>query len=86
MSRNKDIKLLHEITGWSYKECRKRMKANHWDISKVLGDLFDQMPEIISNTLDVMREALNFAASTCEEFISQFSQAFSDAFNKGESI
>ena len=87
VSRNKDIKLLHEMTGWSYKECRTRMKANHWDISKVLGDLFDQFPEIISNTLNVMREALNLVSTSCQEFICQFSQAFSELLNNsGESI
>ena len=38
MGRNKDIKLLHEITGLSYKECRARMKRHSWDFSRALFD------------------------------------------------
>lgn len=58
------------------------MKANHWDISKVLGCIFDQVPEIISNTLSAMQEALSIVSNACQDFVCQFSQAFSDAFNK----
>ena len=35
MSRNKDIEYLHSITGWSYKECRTRLKKAHWRLSAV---------------------------------------------------
>ena len=31
MSRNKTIKLLHEVTLKSYAECRAALKRNHWD-------------------------------------------------------
>lgn len=36
MSRNKDIKFLHDFTGLSYKECRQRMKCHHWDLVEAL--------------------------------------------------
>ena len=31
MSRNKTIKLLHDVTLKSYAECRAALKRNHWD-------------------------------------------------------
>ena len=35
MSRNKDIKYLHTVTGWSYKDCRAKLKQAHWNLSGV---------------------------------------------------
>ena len=32
MSRNKTIKLLHDVTLKSYAECRAALKRNHWDL------------------------------------------------------
>lgn len=93
MSRNKDIKLLHEITGWSYKECRKRMKANHWKISKVLGGSFDLISEIISNALNVMRRQLTFSQMLVKilfvnplRYLVKHSIKLTMFDNKGESI
>ena len=84
MSRNKDIKILHKVTGWSYKKCRAHMKANHWDLIKALpiGDILGQLPEIISNTLKVIGEAINLFASTALEFANQFTQAVEEATTK----
>lgn len=45
MSRNKDIKLLHEWTGWSYKECRKQMKNHSWNLYKAL--VFEEVKQAI---------------------------------------
>lgn len=84
MSRNKDIKLLHNVTGWSFKKCRAHMKANHWDLIKALpiGDILGQLPEIISNTMKAMGETLNLAASIARDFTSQFAQAVNEAISK----
>lgn len=51
MSRNKDIKLLHEWTGWSYKECRKQMKDNHWDLCQALNfeELISKLPDLLES-------------------------------------
>lgn len=50
MSRNRDIKFLHDISGKSYKECRQIMKASGWDLIKAL-QIIDILPTIerISN-------------------------------------
>lgn len=45
MSRNKDIKFLHDISGKSYKECRQIMKASGWDLIKAL-QITDILPTI----------------------------------------
>jgi len=37
MSRNKTIKLMHELTGQSYKHCRTELKAHRWNLYEVLG-------------------------------------------------
>ena len=84
MSRNKDIKIFHNLTGWSFKKCRAHMKANHWDLVKALpiGDVLAQLPEILSNTMKVMGEAINLVASTALEFANQFTQAVEEATTK----
>lgn len=84
MSRNKDIKFLHKVTGWSYKKCRAHMKANHWDLIKALpiGDILGQLPEIISNTMKVMSEAINLFASATRDFANQLIQAMNEATSK----
>jgi len=88
MSRNKDIKLLHDLTGWSYKKCRAHMKANHWDIVKALpiGDVLGKLPEILSNTMAVMGEAINLVANTARDFASQLTQAINDSISKVDSV
>lgn len=37
MSRNKTIKLMHDFTGRTYKDCRAELKAHHWNLYEVLG-------------------------------------------------
>ena len=87
MSRNKDIKILHNLTGWSFKKCRAHMKANHWDLVKALpiGDVLAQLPEILSNTMMVMGEAINLVATTARDFASQLTQAMNEAISKNDS-
>jgi len=87
MSRNKDIKILHSLTGWSFKKCRAHMKANHWDLVKALpiGDVLAQLPEILSNTMTVMGEAINLAATTARDFASQLAQAMNETISKIDS-
>lgn len=74
MSRNKDIKLLHEITGWSYKECRKRMKENQWDWYKACGfqEIIDRIPSIMDGVSEALTKVTESAAdmvNTIKEFI-----------------
>lgn len=87
MSRNKDIKLLHNVTGWSFKRCRAHMKANHWDLVKAitLGDILGQLPKIISNTMAVMGEAINLFVSATRDFANQLTQAMNESISKIDS-
>lgn len=60
MSKNKDIKYLHEFTGLPYSVCRRRMKACRWDLMKAIG--FDQVKEIIEvmpDIIDNLGKAMN---------------------------
>ena len=54
MSRNKDIELINQITGWSYKESRRRYHENGHDLwrtlpfnSEVMNSLFDATKSVI---------------------------------------
>ena len=87
MSRNKDIKILHELTGWSYKKCRAHMKANHWDLVRALpfGEVLGQLSEIISNTMTSLGEALDLVASSARDFASQLTQAVNESISKVDS-
>lgn len=87
MSRNKDIKLLHDVTGWPFKKCRAHMKANNWNLVKALpiGDVLSQLPELLSGTMAVMGEAINLVASTARDFASQLTQAINEAISKIDS-
>lgn len=60
MSKNKDIKYLHEFTGLPYSVCRRRMKACGWDLMKAIG--FDRVKEIIEvmpDIIDNLGKAMN---------------------------
>lgn len=87
MSRNKDIKLLHNVTGWTFKKCRAHMKANHWDLIKALpiGDVLGQLPEIISSTMKVVGEAINLLASATRDFANQLTQEMNESISKTDS-
>lgn len=63
MSRNKDIKFLHEVTGLPYSVCRRRMKACGWDLVKAIGvdqikGIIEALPEIIDNLAKAMNRLL----------------------------
>lgn len=57
LSRNKTINYLHAVTGWSYKECRTKLKANSWSLYGVLYP--DMSP--ICKAFESLNEALNEA-------------------------
>lgn len=63
MSRNKDIKFLHEFTGLPYSVCRRRMKACGWDLMKAIGSdqirrIIEALPDIIDNLGKAMNRLL----------------------------
>ena len=67
MSRNKDIKFMHDVTGLSYKVCRKKMKDNHWDLCRALGYaealkfISDMLPELCKDAADAINNMAEFA-------------------------
>ena len=66
MSRNKDIEFLHQFSGLSYKECRKKMKENHWNLIYAMagGDVFKFLDE---------------TTKAAKEMLENFSKAFQPA-------
>lgn len=43
LSRNKTINYLHVVTGWSYKKCRTKLKANSWSLYGILYPDFNSI-------------------------------------------
>ena len=69
MSRNKDIKLMHDITGNPYRVCRAKLKENKWDLlealdfgdelrRKLVGSVGELAKELV-NSLERVAEILN---------------------------
>lgn len=79
MGRNKDIKLLHEVTGLSYKECRARMKRHSWNFSKAL---FDGNPFVccLDEGLDKFMKAVSDAAEAIGEMVNNVADTLVKAF------
>lgn len=75
MSRNKDIKFLHDFTGKSYKECRALMKEHHWNLGEALGSSLD----FISVAVDGLIDAFKPAVQALSEAITQIADAASKA-------
>ena len=74
MSRNKDIKLLHEITGLSYKECRAKMKRCGWDFTAAL---FEENPFVLvlQEGFDTFMKALEQAVLSTAQAVEAFGEA-----------
>ena len=83
MSRNKDIKLLHDFTGAPYSVCRRKMKECHWDLYKAIG--FDSV-------LDKLRDNVGFktycenAAKLLNDLADSMSKIIDDVVNAFSSI
>ncbi len=79
MGKNKDIKLLHEVTGLSYKECRARMKRHSWNYSKAL---FDGNPFVccLDEGLDKFMKAVSDAAGMIADAVNDIADALAKAF------
>ena len=76
MSRNKDIKKLHVITGDPYSVCRAKMKRNHWNLVYAIaeGTPFSAVIEAIN--------AVNDALSNCIMSIADAAKVFGDTLYK----
>lgn len=70
MSRNKDIKLLHEWTGWPYKECRKQMKDHHWNLCQVFNfeELISKLPDLMESVSIAIAKVYEATADVVKSF------------------
>lgn len=71
LSRNKSIKILHESTGKTYKECRAVLKANNWSLEDALG----------INALIAELQVLPEVTQRLQRIFSAFAEALSSAIN-----
>lgn len=69
LSCNKSIKLLHDLTDLSYKECRTRLKKHSWELDKALFGIYG-----------VKFETLDKALKACSNFLDEFYKALQEAF------
>lgn len=69
MSRNKDIKMLHDLTGYDYSVLRKALKANKWDSWKAVCSIKGIDPDAI---FELGRK--------CGEIVKHLSEALKPAF------
>lgn len=73
MSRNKDIKYLHYITGEPYSICRGKLKAAKWSLERAL--FYSSYPSFDLEPLATAMEAISSA-------LVNFGNAVSDAVKK----
>lgn len=81
MSRNKDIKFLHYITGEPYSICRKRLKAAKWSLERVL---FPSL-EPLATTMEAISDALANLGNAVSDALKKIDfKAFIDAYENCE--
>jgi hypothetical protein len=79
LSRNKTIKILHELTGKTYKECREALKVNNWSLGDALGiNTLIATLQAVPETIERLR---NYIIATAEAANAAFN-AFKDTFNE----
>ena len=68
MSRNKDVKFVHKITGLPYSECRRRLKESDWDVweaTKIADASFlNDFAEAIGNAVNTICDAFEILVSS----------------------
>lgn len=94
-SRNNTIAFYHNITGLSYKECRRNLKACNWSIHKVLFSEFDlclsnftesckEHCNRLVKSLDDLAEALKSATKPICENLANFSGTLNELSKEAE--
>lgn len=83
LSRNKSIKILHELTGKTYKECREALKANNWYLSDALGinaliETLQVLPEITQRLQSIFFAFAESASAAFNAFKETLSEALSN--------
>ena len=91
MSKNKDIKLLHDMTDLSYKECRSLMKKHHWDYWGAFFDAnnlpYDSILEFAEEFGKNMAMICNKLGEMCREIVdSMVSVAYNLTWEKENEV
>lgn len=79
MSKNQKVEYMHNATGLSYKECRKLLKKNNWDLFKAMG--YDQALEVIGNFNKAVAESLVPAIQAMVDGTKKVVQSIADTIN-----
>lgn len=79
MSKNKIIKFMHDETGLSYKECRKRLKENKWDLVRAMG-YGEALEKIVSLTQELSK-SLASAVNALVDGTKKITQSIADTMN-----
>ncbi len=77
MSRNKDIRLLHVLTGDPYSVCRRRMKRNHWNLTYAIieGTPYAALLDAVKATTDKLKDCF----VPLSEVVNTFNETLRDA-------
>ena len=83
MSRNKDIKALHQITGYNYSVCRKMLKNSKWRLDNALCLYYNNLYGSIMSTLDFspLVKAINEFGDAALRCVNTFKEAIVAAVN-----
>lgn len=85
MSRNKDIKFLHEFTGMPYSVCRRQMKACGWDLMKALGvDTVKEIIEVMPDIIDNLGKAINRVLASLGTALKTIGQNLEETYGEHE--
>lgn len=82
LSRNKTIKILHESTGKTYKECRATLKANNWSLDDVLGiNALIAALQVLPETTQRLLRAFSAFAEAASAAVIAFNDTLSEALS-----
>ena len=84
LSRNKKIKILHESTGKTYKECRAILKAYNWSLEDALGinnliAALQVVPEAIERLKVIIIAMTEATIAAFNAFQNTFNEALNNA-------
>lgn len=86
LSRNKTIKLLHSLTNDSYKKCRAALKANNWDINRVLFPEFYSLKDCVDAINDGIKRFNNAVAEAVNNTFTPLINAINETFSEAEGL
>ena len=73
MGRNRDVERLHRLTGWPYKECRAKIKADpDYLQSAELARITDWMTETLPKIVDGICEVMHTLAEEIKNLVDAF--------------